>query len=117
LEEAAKTKTLSQHKTEIQMIAQNQTFNDITIYIDGSTYMGCTFQRCIMVFSGVLPVHIVGNKFIQCKWEFAGPAANTVGFLTSLYAGGARDLVEQIFDAVRKNATGQRRASDPIILH
>jgi hypothetical protein len=98
------------------MIAQNQTFNDITVYIDGGTYTGCTFTRCILVVSGILPAQIAGNKFIECKWEFAGPAANTMVFLTSLYAGGASDFVEKIFDAIRKN-TGGLKPGDRIVLN
>jgi len=93
------------------MIAQNQTFNDITVYIDGGTYTGCTFTRCVMVVSGILPAQIAGNKFIECKWEFSGPAANTVGFLISLYAGGASDFVEKIFDAIRKDSAELKSGS------
>ena len=99
------------------MIARDQTFSDLTIFLDGGTYTGCTFERCKFVVSGILPIYLVGNKVIRCRWEFAGPAANTIRFMTSLYAGGAHHLIEQIFDTIRKNSTGQRRSGDSIVLN
>jgi hypothetical protein len=101
------------------MIAQEQHFHDITVYLDGSTFLGCAFERCRFVFSGLIPSHLEGCRFTECKWEFAGPAANVIGFLTSLYSlgGGGKDLVEKTFESIRKNATGQRRPGDAITLN
>jgi hypothetical protein len=101
------------------MIAHNQQFHDIRISLDGATFVGCTFERCTLVFSGLLPPHLAGNGFHNCKWEFAGPAAQTLGFMTSLYSQGGEfsKLIEMTFANVRNNATGQRRAGDAVILN
>jgi hypothetical protein len=100
------------------MIAQEQDFHDIVVYLDGSTFLRCTFERCRLVYSGLIPSHLEGCSFSGCKWEFAGPAANVIAFFTGLYSqGGGVDLVEKTFDSIRKNATGQRRPGDAITLN
>jgi len=101
------------------MIAQGQKFNDLTIFLDGGTYTGCTFERCVLVVSGLLPIYFSGNHLIACRWEFAGPAATTIAFLTSTYVqgGGGKELVEKMFNNIRQNATGQRRSGDPVVLN
>jgi hypothetical protein len=84
------------------VIAHNRNFHDITVQLDGGTFVGCTFERCTLVISGLIPFHLEGCNFPTCKWEFAGPAANTLGILTQLYAGGAKELIEKTFDNIRK---------------
>lgn len=101
------------------MIAHNKKFHDTTVVLDGSTFAGCTFDRCMLIFSGLLPVHLEGCGFNECKWSFSGPAANTVGFMSAVHAmgGGATQLIEQTFENIRKQATGQRRAGDTVVLN
>ncbi|HFC05125.1 MAG TPA: hypothetical protein ENJ55_05410 [Rhizobiales bacterium] len=53
------------------------------------------------------------NEFTGCTWEFTGPAQNTVGFMTQLYAGGAKDLIENTFKSIQQGAIGARRSGDP----
>jgi hypothetical protein len=60
-----------------------------------------TFNRCKLQFSALLPVVLDRASYTDCKWEFIGPAANTVGLMTALYKAGARDLVEGIFQTIR----------------
>src|SRR5215467_11516087 len=67
------------------MIARDQTFEDITVCLDGSSFYGCTFRRCKLQLSALLPNFLVGCNFDNCTWEFGGPAANTVAFMTALY--------------------------------
>ena len=96
------------------MIAENETFDDLTITLDGSTFKGCSFNRCTLVYSGSLPVVLNDCKFNGCKYNFAGGASLTVGFMSLLYqfGGGGRDLIEATFDSIRKGtATGRREAA------
>lgn len=83
------------------MIARNQTFNDMTISMDGGSFYDCTFNRCKLKVSGLLPVTLEGGSFNDCNWELVGPAANTLGLLARLYKAGARDLVEGAFHLIR----------------
>jgi hypothetical protein len=83
------------------MIAKNQTFSDVTVYLDGSSFYDCTFERCTVVFSSLLPATLNNPKFIDCKWQATGPAENTIKFMTALYKVGARDLIEATFKSIR----------------
>jgi hypothetical protein len=88
------------------MIARNQTFSDVTVYLDGSSFYDCTFERCTVVFSGVLPAVLNNPRFVDCRWAAAGPAETTIGFLTALYKAGAKDLIEATFDTIRGKSRG-----------
>jgi hypothetical protein len=83
------------------MIARNQTYSDITVHLDGSSFYDCVFERCTVSYSGVLPTVLQNPRFVDCKWQVSGPAHNTVGYLTALYRAGARDLIEKTFDSIR----------------
>ncbi len=85
------------------MIALNQNFDGLTITLDGGTFHGCTFTRCRLRFSGMLPVELGGNHFDQCEWDFVGPARETLAFLQTLYHDqGGVELVEKLFGVVRE---------------
>ena len=89
------------------MIAQNERYADVTIFLDGSTLVGCNFNRCRFVYSGFLPFHMEKCGFNECQWTFNGPASNTLAFMKSLYAqgGDAAKLLEKTFDEIRGAAT------------
>jgi hypothetical protein len=99
------------------MIANSQAFRDIQICLDGGTFTNCTFERCTLIYSGAIPVQLNGNDFHNCKWRFAGAAANTVSFMRALYGGGAKDLVENMFESIRKRPISQRRADETVRLN
>ncbi len=83
------------------MIAKKQTFSDATIYLDGASFYDCTFERCTIVFSSLLPTTLSNPKFIDCVWQATGPAEYTINFMASLYKVGARDLIEATFKTIR----------------
>lgn len=89
------------------MIARDETFSEVTIYLDGSSFYDCTFERCDIVFSGVLPSTLNNPRFVDCRWQVVGPAQTAIGFLAALYRAGATDLIEATFDTIRgaKKAT------------
>jgi len=93
------------------MFAQNQRFEGVTISLDGGSFYGCTFERCKLDFRGLLPVILDACQFNNCTWEFGGPAANTVGFLSALFKAGARDLVDGTLRCIRGE-----QATSPIFL-
>lgn len=54
-----------------------------------------------MVFSGgKLPI-LISNTFTDCSWEFDGPAARALAFLSALYASGGGDVVENLFSMIK----------------
>ena len=87
------------------MIARNKKYSDARIAIDGSSFYGCTFDQCTFVFSGLLPVVLEGSTFNDCKWEFDGPARNTIEFMRAMHEGGARDLIEGTIEKIRGKPT------------
>ena len=83
------------------MLARGQHFSDARIAVDGGTFDGCTFERCTLIFSAMLPTQIMKCHFIDTKWEFSGPAQNTITFLAGLYRSGGKSLVENTFNKIR----------------
>lgn len=80
--------------------------DDQTIFLDGKSLYDTEFNRCIFVFSGMIPFTMVGCDMNQCNWSFTGPAAATLEFLGVLYkmGGAGRELVENTFQNIREGA-------------
>ena len=83
------------------MIAKGQKYSDVTVYLDGSSFYDCTFERCTVVFSSVLPMTLHNPRFIDCKWQATGPAEQTINFMSALYKVGARELIDATFRTIR----------------
>jgi len=83
------------------VIAVGQKFDQQMISVDGGTFRDCEFSGCVLFFSGLLPVDLRGSTFNECRWEFVGPAANTIGFLHALHHRGEAKLIEAVFDNIR----------------
>ncbi len=83
------------------MIAEEMVFEGKTIVLDGGSFYACQFNRCKLIYNGMMPVTMDKCSFDNCEWQFAGPALNTIGFMQALYTGGAKDLIENIFRTIR----------------
>ena len=83
------------------MFARKQKFENVTIFLDGSSFIECTFENCTLIYSGLLPAALNTSSFKNCRWEFSGAAQNTVGFMADLYRAGAQELIEATFDNIR----------------
>ena len=75
-----------------------------TIRIDGKSFSNVDFERCTLVYGGTKGVSFVGCKFVEPRFVFDGPAANTMNFMRAMYHGGAAHLVEQTFKQIRGDA-------------
>jgi hypothetical protein len=62
-----------------------------------------------MIYSGLMVGHTQRCNFVGCKWEFAGPAANTLGFMTALYGIDkvGPQMIDEIFQNIKKHAGRQ----------
>ena len=90
------------------MIAEKMTLEGKTIILDGGSFYACQFKGCTLIFNGVLPVVMERCSFDgDCKWQFSGPAQNTIVFMQALYAGGAKDLIENTFRNIRGESVEQ----------
>ncbi len=83
------------------MITEKMAFEDKTIVLDGGSFYECHFKGCTLIFNGVLPVTMDACSFDDCKWQFSGPVNNTIVFMQALYASGAKELLENVFQVIR----------------
>jgi hypothetical protein len=97
---------------EYAMLARGQHFTDARMVVDGDTFEECTFERCTLIYSAMLPTQIAQCHFKDTKWEFAGPARNTLNFLTELYASGGKALVETAISRIR--GSGRSPPASPL---
>lgn len=100
------------------MVTQQQKFTGVPVVLDGKTFTGCIFVKCTLMFSGLLPVYLDSCTFDSCQWEFSGPAANTLTFMSAMYHHtGAVELIERTFESIRRGGSEPRRTGDAVILN
>ena len=77
-----KSLTIKEKGTMDANITKDAVLQGITIQLDaGMTYVGCRFIGCALNFAGnPVAVRIEGNTFEGCRWNFVGPAGNTINF-------------------------------------
>ena len=87
------------------MIAENRTFKDRRINLDGASFYRCEFKGCTLVYSAVMEVNFENCNFSNdCTWQFAGPAGNMLSFMAVLYGSGAKELIESTINQIRGQA-------------
>jgi hypothetical protein len=82
---------------------QNKTFKDETVELDGNEFIGCTFQRCQLIFNGERLPRFDTCSFDLSPFNFQKGAGNALHFLRDLYHCGLNENVEQLFEHIRKN--------------
>lgn len=80
----------------------SKSFVSKKVELDKKYFEDCSFTNCTFIFSGGLPPVLIRCSFENCSWQFADQAANTLGFLSGLYAGGFDGMVESTFHGIRK---------------
>ena len=81
-----------------------QTFNGVSVNMDGSAYQRCQFVDCTLVYSGGEIPSIENCAIANCSWQFADAAHRTLRFLSAFYISAdpaAKQLVEQVFNSIR----------------
>jgi hypothetical protein len=87
-----------------------------TVRLDNNEFINCSFEGCILEFSGEGVVSLVGCKFSNVTWAFVGSAENTLRFLRGIYHGmgeGGTAVVESIFSDIRRPDGGQLQQPIP----
>ncbi len=86
------------------MLMKNKKIRNTTISLDGGTFEHCDFDKCEMIFSGYLPVHLTHCNFgSDVKWTLAGPGSNVIAFMRAIYTHGGEKLLENTFEQIRGN--------------
>lgn len=91
-------------------IFSNEHFENKTVNVDDNRYQDCTFEMCILVYSGGGLPSLHQCHFAACEWLFDGPARRTVQFMSALYLGGFDEMMEKTWDNI-KHPEGQRSIS------
>lgn len=80
---------------------KSQTFKETTIQLDGNTFELCKFIDCILEYSGGKPPSMVNCSLSNSSFAFIDQAGDTVQFMTAMYHGGFKNVIEQTFDKIK----------------
>jgi hypothetical protein len=80
-------------------------YNHETIQLDGETYIDCEFRDARLVYSGGVAPKFERCRFDGCEWKFEDAAARTLAHMKTLWAVGAKAVVQ----AEIKDITGSAR--------
>lgn len=81
----------------------NRTFKDETVELDGNRFIGCTFERCTLMYLGGPIPYLDSCHFDASPFVFEKGAGNALEFLRELYHCGLRENVEALFADLRLN--------------
>jgi hypothetical protein len=76
-------------------------FEDQEVHVDGLRFIGCTFKRCIFVYSGGALPNLDSCVSDSCDWSLRGAASRTIELLRGLYiSGGLEGIVQGYLDYI-----------------
>ena len=69
------------------------------VLLDGATFESCQFVDAVLVYRGVMGLSLKGCTFHNVRFEFEGPAANTLAVLQAMTTpnSGMREVVKRSF--------------------
>lgn len=73
----------------------NRVFENESIILDGNSFVDCIMKNCEIRYSGGETPKLVGNDFIDSRFELHGAANRTLAFLRGFIREGGvmRDIV------------------------
>lgn len=83
------------------MVVTNKTFTQDRITLDGFTYKDCTFDRCLLIYSGYQSTTLIKVNMINCSFIFEGPAHNTFNFLKMMHNSSAKEQIENLLNMIK----------------
>ena len=74
-----------------------------TVELDGNEYTGCTFNKCLLVYSGGAVPSLTDSDLIGVRFEFREAAANTVALMKLMAApnSGLQHVIRDTFPSLR----------------
>jgi hypothetical protein len=78
-------KALQEHRKDANAEFTNFIFLNERIELDGRTFRGCTFEGCVLVYSGKAPFGMIDCALNDCDWSFEGSAGLTLDLMAALY--------------------------------
>ncbi|GHF39690.1 hypothetical protein HNQ07_001709 [Deinococcus metalli] len=82
-------------------VIEQQTFTKQRIELDDKQFRNCTFDDCLLIYSGTGGTALNGCHLNNTGFAFEGSAAKTIELLTAMHRGGFRELVEATIAGIR----------------
>jgi hypothetical protein len=84
---------------------ENESFKGGTVSLDGNRFKNCKFIDCVVTYGGGEPPTLEGCDFTgSTRFQFDDAAKNVLAFMAAMYHGGLRPVIDNTFDAIRRNA-------------
>lgn len=83
---------------------ETKTFTKEEIHLDFNEFINCKFIECNIIYHGYGLVRLNNNSFENCRHSFSDSAAKTLNFMSAIYFGGGKQLIE---DTIKNITTGQ----------
>ncbi|WP_159977108.1 MULTISPECIES: hypothetical protein [unclassified Novosphingobium] len=84
-------------------LVSDKAFANERVRIDGTEFQRCTFENCILTYTGAGRFILHDCDGADGAVEFEGPAASTLHALQNAYADGMDSWVEGIFASIRSS--------------
>jgi hypothetical protein len=94
---------------EYPLLYESLLITDEDVDVDGKTFKNCRFVGSRIIYEGGEVPKFTNCIFERCQWVFDGPAENTIQYFALLYNGlgpGGHELIEGIFDSIRRGGVG-----------
>lgn len=77
-------------------------FVNETLPLDGNTFERCKFTNCILDYSGGKPPVMINCNLTGTSFSFSDQASDTIAFMTAMYHGGFKKVIEDTYEQIRK---------------
>lgn len=80
---------------------ERNTYKNMTVHLDGNTFIACEFDNCKLEYSGGKVPSFVRCSLVNSGFTFSDQAGDTVMFLRQMYHGGFKKVVEETFKTIQ----------------
>jgi hypothetical protein len=82
---------------------ESTAFSNQLVDLDDNEFIGCRFEKCNLIYRGGKPPSLVNCSFDKFRISFEYAAADTLSFMTALYHGGFKSVIEATFNNIRSD--------------
>jgi len=91
-------------KETVMETIKGKTFDKSNEIVDGKNYEDCTFKQSTLIFKGGAIPNMTRCNFTNCDWQFQDAAARTLLFMSNLYHGGAKHVIDGFVQRITQMA-------------
>lgn len=82
-------------------VYERQTFTNEEIVLDGNRYVGCVFNRCVLIYTGGELPNLERCKFNSTRIQLDGAAQQTLSYMRMLSSAGLFNNVNGVIKSVK----------------